>query len=84
MFFQISKFGFVGGLVLILNQTEGSLSLGVAPGLGMLRSKLPGDLFCYTCVEWMTVLGLWAEASSGWDYFLLFLLSSTFFLYFLP
>lgn len=32
--------------MLIFNQTKGVLSLGVVLGLGMLRSELPGDLFC--------------------------------------
>lgn len=51
--------------MLNLNQTKGALSLGVVLGLGMLRSKLPwGSVLCYTSMELMTVLGLWAEGSS--------------------
>lgn len=49
MFFQIENLG-CGGLVLILNQTQGALILGVILGLGMLRSELPGDLCCVKAV----------------------------------
>lgn len=39
-----------GGLLLIFSQTKGALGLGLVLGLGMLRSKLPGHLFCITPV----------------------------------
>lgn len=44
--FDLKNLDLLGRLVFILNQTTGTVSLDVVLGVGILKSKLTGNMFC--------------------------------------